>query len=81
MLYNQGTDHLILPLMAMVGELTRRQQELIKIIQTKDKQIDDYKSQGAKCSRSKYCKSLLYSHDFSFVKKTITELFHRLMNS
>jgi hypothetical protein len=38
--------------MAMVGELTRRQQELFKIIQAKDKQIDDYKSQGAKCSRS-----------------------------
>lgn len=48
---SMGTEHLILPLMAMVGELTRRQQELVKIIQAKDKQIDDYKSQGAKCSR------------------------------
>lgn len=48
----QGSEHLILPLMAMVGELTRRQQELVKIIQSKDKEIDDYKSQGAKCSRS-----------------------------
>ena len=37
----------------MVGELTRRQQELIKIIQNKDKEIEDYKSQGVKTSRSK----------------------------
>ena len=39
--------------MAMVGELTRRQDELVKVIQSKDKEIDDYKSQGAKASRSK----------------------------
>lgn len=51
----QGSEHMILPLMAMVGELTRRQQELVKIIQAKDKEIDDYKSQGAKVSRSKCC--------------------------
>ncbi|XP_045209832.1 non-homologous end-joining factor 1-like [Mercenaria mercenaria] len=48
---SMGSEHLILPLMAMVGELTRRQQELFKIIQGKDKQIEDYKSQGAKCTR------------------------------
>lgn len=48
---SMGSQHLIVPLMAMVGELTRRQQELIKIIQSKDKEIDDYKSQGARCSR------------------------------
>lgn len=46
-----ASDHLILPLMAMVAELSRRQQELLKIIQNKDKEIDDYKSQGAKVSR------------------------------
>jgi hypothetical protein len=40
------------PLMAMVGELIRRQQELVKVIATKDKEIDDYRSQGAKVSRS-----------------------------
>lgn len=40
--------------MAMVGELTRRQKELFKIMQSKDKEIDDYKSQGVKASRSKY---------------------------
>ena len=40
--------------MAMVGELTRRQRELDKIMKSKDKEIDDYKSQGAKVSRSKF---------------------------
>ena len=37
----------------MVGELTRRQKELMKIVQSKDREIDDYKSQGVKTSRSK----------------------------
>jgi len=43
--------------MAMVGELTRRQQELIKIIQNKDKEIDDHKAQGSKVTRSEFSKS------------------------
>lgn len=46
-----ASEHLTLPLMAMVGELTRRQEELVKVIQNKDKEIDDYKSQGTKASR------------------------------
>ncbi|KAL5010795.1 hypothetical protein ScPMuIL_013100 [Solemya velum] len=45
------SEHLIVPLMAMVGELMRRQAELITIIQSKDKEIDDYKSQGVRTSR------------------------------
>jgi len=49
----QGKNHLTVPLLAMVCELSRRQQELIKVIMTKDKEIDDLKSQGAKHSRSK----------------------------
>lgn len=32
----------------------RRQEELIKVISSKDKEIADYKSQGVKTSRSKY---------------------------
>ena len=50
--FQQASKHLIVPLLAMVGELTRRQNELTKIIQNKDKEIDDYKSQGVKASRS-----------------------------
>lgn len=46
-----ASENLLVPLMAMVGELTRRQKELFKILQSKDKEIDDYKSQGVKTSR------------------------------
>ncbi|CAG5127160.1 unnamed protein product, partial [Candidula unifasciata] len=46
-----GREHLTIPLMAMVGELYRQQQELFRLLALKDKQIDDYKSQGATVSR------------------------------
>lgn len=58
------SEHLIVPLMAMVGELMRRQAELITIIQSKDKEIDDYKSQGVKTSRSK-CIFTLHIHMYA----------------
>ncbi|XP_061188608.1 non-homologous end-joining factor 1-like [Saccostrea echinata] len=45
------SENFNVPLLAMVAELTRRNKELIKIIEAKDKEIDDYKSQGAKTSR------------------------------
>jgi len=51
--------------MGMVGELTRRQRELIKIIQNKDKEIDDYKSQGIKTSRSESKKSLTHKYSLN----------------
>ncbi|EDV28306.1 Non-homologous end-joining factor 1 [Trichoplax sp. H2] len=43
--------HLIQPLWMMISELLRRQEELKKIIVNKDREIDDYKSTGARCSR------------------------------
>ncbi|KAJ8307009.1 hypothetical protein KUTeg_015093 [Tegillarca granosa] len=46
------SQHLIIPLMAMVGELMRRQGELVKVLETKDREIEDYKSQGVKTSRN-----------------------------
>ncbi|XP_071101555.1 non-homologous end-joining factor 1-like [Haliotis cracherodii] len=48
---SMACNHSTVPLMAMVAELTRRQKELINIIVSKDKEIDDYKSQGARTSR------------------------------
>lgn len=45
------SDNFNVPLLGMVGELTRRNKELVKVIEAKDKEIDDYKSQGAKTSR------------------------------
>nr|KAG5692370.1 hypothetical protein BaRGS_007983 [Batillaria attramentaria] len=44
-------DHLTVPLLAMVSELFRRQRELITLLNAKDKEIDDYKSQGVRTSR------------------------------
>ncbi|XP_064618075.1 non-homologous end-joining factor 1-like [Liolophura sinensis] len=48
------SEHLTFPLLAMVGEMFRRQEELIKVIFSKDKEIADYKSQGVKTSRKHY---------------------------
>ncbi|ESP02985.1 hypothetical protein LOTGIDRAFT_230440 [Lottia gigantea] len=45
------TEHLTVPLMEMVSELLRRQQELFSIIYKKDKELEDYKAQGARPSR------------------------------
>ena len=49
----QARDHLTVPLLAMVSELFRRQREMTVILAAKDKEIDDYKSQGVRTSRSK----------------------------
>uniref|UniRef100_A0A0B6ZEC2 Non-homologous end-joining factor 1 n=1 Tax=Arion vulgaris TaxID=1028688 RepID=A0A0B6ZEC2_9EUPU len=54
-----GRDHMTIPLMAMVGELYRQQQELFKMLASKDKQIEDYKTQGAKVSR-KYLETTVF---------------------
>ncbi len=45
-------EHIILPLMFCCAEFQFREFELFKIITAKDKEIDDYKSQGVKLSRS-----------------------------
>ena len=51
--HSQLTDHLIMPLLSMVGELSRRQSELIKLLGRKDREIQDYKDHGATVSRSR----------------------------
>ncbi|KAL3836495.1 hypothetical protein ACJMK2_021923 [Sinanodonta woodiana] len=40
-----SSNHMIIPLMVMVSELQRRQKELIKIIQNKDREIQEYTPQ------------------------------------
>ena len=45
-------DHIILPLVFNCSEYQLRENELIKLIQAKDKELDDYKSQGVKLNRS-----------------------------
>ena len=46
-------DHLTGPLVTMVAELSRRQNELYAILIAKDKELNDLKSQGTKVSRRK----------------------------
>ena len=42
-----------LPLLGMVDELKRREAELVLLLNKKDREIDEYKAQGAKITRSK----------------------------
>ena len=42
----------MMPLLGMVGELNRRQQELYKLMKNKDKEVEDLKSQGVRVTRS-----------------------------
>jgi hypothetical protein len=45
-------DHFFIPLLFNCVEYQQRETELIKIIQAKDKELDDYKSQGVSLNRS-----------------------------
>ncbi|XP_065839293.1 non-homologous end-joining factor 1-like [Oscarella lobularis] len=44
-------SQMVIPLVVMVGELLRRQDELQKIISKKDREINDYKMSGSQVSR------------------------------
>ncbi len=46
-------NYLLLPLIYSSSEFQLREDELIKIIQSKDRELEDYKSQGVKLTRSK----------------------------
>jgi hypothetical protein len=46
-------EYFVLPLMFNCAEYELRETELMKSIQAKDKEIEDYRSQGSKLSRSK----------------------------
>ena len=48
-------DHVILPLLFNCSEYQARESQLVKIINDKDKELDDYRSQGVKLTRSKTC--------------------------
>lgn len=55
-------QHFVIPLLFNCAEYQQRELELIKIIQSKDKELDDYKSQGIELTRSIYLNII----DFSF---------------
>lgn len=46
-------DHVVFPLIFNSTEYQLREQELLKVIRAKDKEIEDYKAQGVKLSRRK----------------------------
>jgi hypothetical protein len=50
--YDLLKEHLILPLVYNCLEYQVRERELIKLLEQKDKEIEDYKSQGCKLNRS-----------------------------
>ena len=56
----QFARHMTVPLLGMVGELLRRQEEMARLLANKDKEIDDYKSQGGRVSRSEWTITFLY---------------------
>ena len=47
-------DYLVFPLLSMIGELQRRQDELFKILKKKDYEIEEYKNAGAVLPRSRW---------------------------
>jgi len=47
------SEHLVLPLLAMVGELGRRQNHLTQLLSKKDKELQDFSDQGYSVTRSK----------------------------
>ena len=49
---NKNKEHLIEPLLFNLAEHQTRESELLRLIQAKDKELDDYRSQGFKLSRS-----------------------------
>lgn len=66
-------EHVILPLIFSCAEYQLRELELIRLIQAKDKELDDYKSQGVKLSRSNIKKH----HIFNLVIVLINVLFNK----
>ena len=73
-IFFQYAEHFSIPLLVMVGELERQQSELISILKGKDREIEDYKAQGSKVTRSMlFVTVILLTH-------SILECTHRLTN-
>ena len=60
-------DHVVLPLMFSSFEFQARENDLIKAINSKDKELDDYKSQGAKLTRSKLSNTFSVTFSVKYV--------------
>ena len=64
--YKQLQSHLIGPLIACLTELSRQKEELVGIIKRKDREIQEYKENGATVSR-RALSCLYYIHDHACV--------------
>lgn len=47
----QIRDHILVPLLFNMTELQQREKDLVEIVKQKDKEIDDYRSQGCTLTR------------------------------
>lgn len=56
--------HFVIPLLLNCAEYQQRELELIKIIQAKEKELDDYRSQGIELTRSKNDTWLIFCLNF-----------------
>jgi len=65
-------EYFVLPFLLNNAELQLREAELVKIIQKKDKELDDYKSQGARLSRNNLATEIFNPNNFDeLLKKRI----------
>ncbi|KAK3582736.1 hypothetical protein CHS0354_039780 [Potamilus streckersoni] len=74
------SDHLIIPLLTMVAELKRRQQELFKLLQNKDREIEEYKAQGVKTSRKHIQTNPFVETAFEMNMMTSKDFEHEIKN-
>ena len=58
-------DYFLVPLLYSNAEYQTREAELIKILQSKDKELEDYKSQGVKLTRSNFHFKQMYRFKFN----------------
>lgn len=73
-------EHLIYPLLSMVGELQRRQLELVKLLKKKDYEIEEYKNSGAVLSR-KVFETATFEQDAFTKKMTVSEEFVEVVDN
>ena len=62
----QVQDHLVVPLLSSVSELSRQKKELVGIIKKKDLEIQNYKEEGASLSRSELLVNVLGFNSICF---------------
>ncbi len=60
----QIRDHILVPLFFNMAELQQRENDLVEIVKQKDKEIDDYRSQGCTLTRGYLSTSFFETKNF-----------------